>query len=48
LIVSLVVGAVAFYLISSSLAALKRSSLTPNETVETLKEDAQWLKNQVS
>jgi len=48
LIVSLVVGAVAFYLISSSLAALKRTSLTPDETVETLKEDAQWLKNQVS
>jgi len=48
LIVALVVGAVAFYLISSSLAALKRTSLAPNETVTTLKEDAQWLKNQVS
>ena len=48
LIVAAVVGGVAFYLISSSLEALKRSSLTPNETVTTLKEDAQWLKNQVT
>jgi hypothetical protein len=48
LIVALVVGAVGFYLISSSIAALKRTSLAPNETVTTLKEDAKWLKRQVS
>lgn len=48
LIVSVVVGIVAFMLISSALAALKKTNLTPRETVETLKEDAQWLKNQVS
>ena len=48
LIVAAVVGGVAFYLISSSLEALKRTSLAPNETVTTLKEDAQWLKNQVT
>jgi hypothetical protein len=48
LIVAVVVGAVAFYLITSSLAELKRASLAPNETVTTLKEDAQWLKKQVS
>jgi hypothetical protein len=48
LVVAVVVGAVAFYLISSSLAALKRANLAPNETVTTLKEDAQWLKRQVS
>jgi hypothetical protein len=48
LIVAVVVGAVAFYLISSSLAALKGANLAPNETVSTLKEDARWLKNQVS
>jgi hypothetical protein len=35
-------------MISSALAALKRTDLAPRETVETLKEDAQWLKNQVS
>jgi hypothetical protein len=48
LIVAAAVGAVAYFVITSSLEALKRSSLTPNETVNTLKEDAQWLKNQVS
>jgi hypothetical protein len=48
LIVSVVVGIVAFMMISSALAALKKTNLTPRETVETLKEDAQWLKNQVS
>ncbi len=48
LIVGVIVGIVAFLLISSALKALKTTSLTPNQTVETLKEDAEWLKNQVS
>ena len=48
LIVGVVIGVVAFILISSALSALKKTNLTPRETVETLKEDAQWLKNQVS
>jgi hypothetical protein len=48
LMVSAVVGIAAYMMISSALAALKKTDLTPHETVETLKEDAQWLKNQVS
>lgn len=48
LIVGVAVGIVAYLLISSALAALKKTDLTPRNTVETLKEDAQWLKNQVS
>ncbi len=48
LVVSVIVGVVAFIMISSALAALKKTDLSPRETVETLKEDAQWLKNQVS
>lgn len=48
LIVAVVVGAVAFYMISSALAKLKKADLAPRETVTTLKEDAQWLKKQVS
>lgn len=48
LVVGVVVGVIAFLLISSALAALKKTDLTPRETVETLKEDAEWLKNQVS
>ena len=48
LLVGAVVGTVAFFLISSALAELKKADLTPRETVESIKEDAQWLKNQVS
>lgn len=48
LIVAVVVGIVAFLLISSALKSLKETTLTPRQTVETLKEDAEWLKNQVS
>jgi hypothetical protein len=48
LIVGLIVGVVAFILISSALSALKKTDLTPRETVETIKEDAQWLKKQVN
>ena len=48
LIVGVVVGIVAFLLINSALSSLKNIDPKPNQTVETLKEDAQWLKNQVS
>jgi len=48
LLVGGVVGVVAFFLVSSALAELKKADLTPRETVESIKEDAQWLKNQVS
>lgn len=47
-IVGLAVGAVAYVLVTSALAKLKNTELTPRQTVETLKEDAEWLKNQVS
>lgn len=48
LIVGVVVGVVAFLMVSSALNALKKTNLAPRETVESLKEDAQWLKRQVS
>jgi amino acid transporter len=48
LIVGVIVGIAAFILISSALSALKRANLAPTQTVESIKEDAQWLKNQVS
>lgn len=47
-IVGLVVGIVAYVLVTRALAKLKETELTPHQTVETLKEDAEWLKNQVS
>lgn len=47
LIVGIVVGIVAAVLIFSSINKLKNMSLAPQQTIETLKEDAQWLKKQV-
>ena len=48
ILVGVVVGIAAFVLVSSALAELKKTNLKPEETVESIKEDAQWLKNQVS
>ena len=47
-IVAAVVGAIAAYLITSALAELRKVDVTPHKTVQSLKEDAQWLKDQVS
>lgn len=48
LIVGVVILVAAAVLIMSALSALKNTGLTPTQTVETIKEDAQWLKDQVS
>jgi len=48
LLVGVVVGIVAYVLISSALSELRKTELKPEETVESIKEDAQWLKNQLS
>ena len=48
LAVGVLVGIVAFVLISSALSELRKTELKPEETVESIKEDAQWLKNQLS
>lgn len=48
LIIGIAVGIVAYLLISAALKSLKTTELTPRETVKSLKEDAEWLKNQVS
>jgi hypothetical protein len=48
LIVGLVIGGIAYYLITSALKKLGETDVTPRQTVESLKEDAQWLKDQVS
>jgi hypothetical protein len=42
----LVVAAIGYLLIRAGLAALKPQGLMPRKTIETLKEDAQWLKAQ--
>jgi uncharacterized membrane protein len=48
LIVGVVVGVVAWMLINKAITALRRIDLKPQETVESLKEDAQWIKDQIS
>ncbi len=48
LLVGGAVGIAAFVMISSALAKLKETNFTPDESVESIKEDAQWLKKQMS
>jgi len=48
LLVAVIVGIVAYFLVSSALAALKSMDLAPRQTIESVKEDAQWIKDQVS
>jgi uncharacterized membrane protein YqjE len=47
LVVAVVVGIVAAVLVSKALASLKKTEIAPRQTVETLKEDAQWAKQQM-
>jgi len=47
LVVGVVVGLVGWLLIGKALMALQQAELTPRETVETLKEDATWMKEQI-
>jgi len=48
LIVGAVIGAVAYFMISSALEKLRKTDPMPRNTIETLKEDAKWLKKEVS
>lgn len=47
-IIGVVIAVAAVVMIMSALSALKTTGITPTRTVETIKEDAQWLKDQVS
>ena len=47
LLVGIVVAGIAWLLIGKALAALQHMEITPRETVETLKEDATWMKQQI-
>jgi tetrahydromethanopterin S-methyltransferase subunit G len=46
LLVGLVVAAVGYFLVRKGLDALKREDLAPRQTIETLKEDKEWAKDQ--
>ena len=47
LVVGLVVAGVGYFLVQKGLDALKRENIAPRQTIETLKEDAEWAKEQV-
>ena len=47
LLVGVVVGVVGWLLISKARAALQATDMTPQQTVESLKEDAAWVKQQI-
>ncbi len=48
LIVGLAIGISAYFIVTSALADLRTTDPLPRETIETIKEDARWLKNEVS
>jgi hypothetical protein len=47
LLVGVVVALIAWMIIGKAMSALQQADLTPHETVETLKEDATWMKQQI-
>ena len=47
LIVALVFAGIGYALIQKGITTLKNTSLTPEQTIESLKEDAEWAKDQV-
>ncbi len=48
LLVGLVVAVVGYLLVRRALDALKREDFAPRETIETLKEDQRWAKDQTT
>jgi len=47
LLVGVLVAGISWLLIGKAMTALQNTELTPRETVETLKEDAAWMKQQI-
>ena len=47
LLVGILVAGIGWLLIGKALTALQETEMTPRETVETLKEDAAWVKQQI-
>jgi hypothetical protein len=45
-ITAALMGLVAYVLAQGALSQLKEQSFTPNETIESVKETAQWIKNE--
>ena len=48
LLVGVAIGVAAFLMISSAMAELRKTDPLPRNTVETIKEDAKWLKKELT
>ena len=48
LLVALAIGFAAYSILTSALTALRKTDPVPRETIETLKEDAEWLKKELT
>ncbi|CAN5182322.1 phage holin family protein [soil metagenome] len=48
LVIGIIVAIAAGILIMSAINTLKNTDVTPQQTIETVKEDVKWLKDQVS
>lgn len=46
LIVAVVFGALAYLLVQMGMSGLKRTNMAPQQTIETLKEDVSWAREQ--
>jgi len=47
LLVGIVVAAIGYALVQRGMSALKKENLAPRQTMETLKEDTEWAKDQI-
>ena len=47
LLVGLVIAGVGYVLVQRGLGALKREDLAPRQSIESIREDAQWAKEQI-
>jgi len=47
LLVGLVVAGIGYFLVQKGLTALKRQDMAPKQTLETVKEDKEWAKEQM-
>jgi len=45
-LVGLVVAGIGYFLVQRGLTALRRTNMAPRQTIQTLKEDAEWIKEQ--
>jgi hypothetical protein len=47
LLVGIVVALIGYFLVQRGLDALKKESMAPKQTIETIKEDTEWAKQQM-